>query len=179
MSAGIPLIGGAFSAGAIDDETSATAEALLRDQHLQEKNAEIAREAGQYNAARQQDSANMSYGATSADVAASGITQDSGSVLDILRQSHQNAELDRLNILHGAELQAIDASNRAESLSKQRESVFSSNNNRKTAALFGAASQSISRLPDGEGASQSSPKLRSTRGGNDYRTYNNSSYEDA
>lgn len=176
MSAGIPVIGGLFNAAAIDDETNATGEALLREQRIQEKNAEIAREAGAFNASRQQDEANKSFGATRADVGAAGISQDSGSVLDVLRQSHQNAELDRLSILHGSELDAINAENQADSLSKQRDSVFKSANNRKLASIFSGAGEGVKNLPNGGSNSGSNPKLSTTSGGSDYSTYNNSDY---
>ncbi len=184
MSSGIPIIGGMFQAKAIGEESAATADALSRDADLQRKNAEIAREAGKYNAARQQDEANKSYGATSVDVAAAGVTQDSGSVLDILRQSHQNAELDRLNILHGAEIKAIDAQNRASSLDKQADSVLDQMANRQYAALFGGAAQGVGNMSSGgSGSAQSSGSgnvaMKSTAGERSYRTYDSSSYMDA
>lgn len=162
-AAGIPIIGGMFSAAAIDDETTATAEALLREQRALEKNAEIAREAGQFNAARQQDESNLVFGTMRADVGASGTEANSGSVLELLRQSHANAELDRQVILHEAELQAIDYENQARGTAANIQSVFRMGESRKLAALLGGLAQGVSNLPANDSAAEGSrPRLRQT-----------------
>lgn len=138
---GIPILGGYFQAQAIDQETAATASALRRNAEIQDKNAEIAREAGEFNAAAQQRESIMAKGAQITDSAASGTTQDSGSALALLKQSHINAELDRLNIIHGAELQAISAENEASSLRRQAKNVKAGAEYRKYAAYAGAGAR--------------------------------------
>ncbi len=147
MSGSIPLISAPFQMHAIDQETDATTQAYENDISIQQRNAVVARQAGAYNASRQQAEAEKSFGQTSADAAASGITQDSGSVMDVLRQSHVNAELDRLNILHGADLQAKNAENRAGALTRQMHSMQDLGETKKWATFFGAGSQAASRMP--------------------------------
>jgi len=160
MGSALPLLGGMASAASIDAETNTTMEALLAEQKAQTKNAEIAREAGAFNASRQQEDANQAYGTIRADVAASGTEQDSGNVFDILRQSHANAELDRLNILHGAELDAISSENRASGLARQIQSTRKVGEYRKIAALLGGAGGAVSQIPGESNAG--SPRLRQT-----------------
>lgn len=70
------------------------------------------RQAGAANAEAQQRNANKAIGRIRGSIAASGITSD-GSALDVLASSAASAELDRLNILHGAELQALSSEQEA------------------------------------------------------------------
>lgn len=79
------------------------------------KNAKLAREAGQFNAMKQGLEANQIIGRAITDFGASGIEMDSGNVLDVIRQSAVNAELDRQTILRGAELEARQYESRARS----------------------------------------------------------------
>lgn len=181
---GIPIIGGFFNAQAIKEQDEQVAQALWRDKELMEKNAEIAREAGAYNAARQQDSAFKAFGATRADYAASGVTQDSGSVVDILRESYANAELDRLNIIHGAEMDALDYENKASGLHEQVDAVRRTSGKRQLAALLGGFSQAASNSDFSSGKSKGesddeSPTLNGKTGARTYKTYNNSDYMEA
>lgn len=152
MSGSIPLVSAPFQMHAMDQEYDATTQAYEDDINIQEGNARTAEEAGRYNAGRQQDEANKMEGQTRADVGAAGITQDSGSVLDILRQAHTNAELDRLNIIHGADLKASDARNRAHSLDRQMHSMQDLIDTKKWATFFGAGAQAAARQPSGGGS---------------------------
>lgn len=72
-------------------------------------NAQMARDAGRYNAMRQELETNQIVGSQTAGFGASGISLESGNVLDALRQTAVNAELDRQSILRGAELEARQA----------------------------------------------------------------------
>lgn len=72
-------------------------------------NAQMARDAGRYNAMRQELETNQIVGSQTANFGASGIDLESGNVLDALRQTAVNAELDRQSILRGAELEARQA----------------------------------------------------------------------
>jgi hypothetical protein len=78
-----------------------------------ENNAVLTRKAGQFNVLRQQIIAGKKFGEMSAAYGASGLASDSGSVLDVLAASHFNSELDRLNIIHGADVRATMMENRA------------------------------------------------------------------
>lgn len=145
MGAGAPVIGGLLTGAATDEESAATAAALRADAATQRKNAEIARETGAFNAAAQQREVVQFRGGQSADVAASGTTQDSGNVLDILRQTNTNAELDRLNILHGAELEAIGAENQSSAMLREAKSAERIGELKKYAAYAGAAGEAYKR----------------------------------
>lgn len=76
-------------------------------------NANIARQQGAFDAARAGVFANQKIGAQVAGYAASGVDTSSGSALAVIMQSHANAELDRLNILHGADIKAINFENQS------------------------------------------------------------------
>ena len=79
------------------------------------RNAKMAREAGRFNAERQQLESNQIIGRAVTDFGASGIEMDSGNVLEVLRQSAINSELDRQTILRGSELEARQYEARARS----------------------------------------------------------------
>ncbi len=87
----------------------------LLDNHAREQrqNATLAVQAAQYNANRQQILSGKRIGAETAAFGASGVTMDSGSVLSVLGDSAASAELDRLNIIHGGDVRAINYQNQA------------------------------------------------------------------
>lgn len=74
--------------------------------------ATVANQVAESNAERQKRSAAKKIGSMEAAYAASGVSQE-GSVIDVLEESSRNAELDRLNILHGGKLQALGYQNTA------------------------------------------------------------------
>lgn len=80
---------------------------------MQRENARMAREKGASDADRQQIIAGHKIGAMHAGYGASGVSSQSGSVLDVLRMSAANAERDRLTILHGSNLRALNFENQA------------------------------------------------------------------
>lgn len=115
MSAGVgSLFGGGMNA--IGDIMAGNDKAanLRADADIQRKNAARAQIAGDYQASRQQAVAGQKIGTAQADYAASGVTSNSGSVLDVLRQSHTNAELDRQNIIYGAAMKTYDFNQKAQ-----------------------------------------------------------------
>ncbi len=99
-------IGGFLQAGGSIMEAHDKADAYNKEAEDYERNASRTRSVGQYNAMRLNIAAGRKFGGISADYAASGVSSDSQSVLDVLQSSHVNAEFDRLNVLHGAEMRA-------------------------------------------------------------------------
>lgn len=77
------------------------------------QNALIARQQGDFDASRLAVYANQKIGSQISGYAASGVETTSGSALSVLRASASSAELDRLNILHGADIKAISFENQA------------------------------------------------------------------
>lgn len=90
-----------------------TAQTLDAQANLQESQASEAEQAGGYNASRAMLLANQKIGQIKGAYGASGVSQTSGSVQDVLGASAASAELDRLNILHGADIKAINYNNQA------------------------------------------------------------------
>lgn len=91
----------------------AQADALEYQATIAGQNATLARQAGASDAARAALFANQKIGAEVAGYAASGVETNSGSAMAVIQSSHANAELDRLNILHGADIKAINFENQA------------------------------------------------------------------
>lgn len=90
----------------------AQASALDTQAAIARQNATLTRQAGSANAAREEILGSQKMGGIQGAAAAGGVTQ-SGSVLDVMHTSAMNSELDRLNIVHGAEVRAINYSNQA------------------------------------------------------------------
>jgi len=113
MSAAIPLVGAGISAyGSVQQGEMTSASLNIQADSLMQQAAEAERK-GQFDAMRQQMMAGRKIGAAIAGYGASGVKATSGSVLDVINASHMNSELDRLNILHGADLKAINYQNQA------------------------------------------------------------------
>lgn len=150
------LMGGVMQgAGAImqaDEESSG----LLQEAEAADRNASIAVAAGKYNVMRQQQEAYKVIGSVKSDYAASGITADSGSVLDVIRESHINAELDRQNIKYGADLKALELRSRATALRQKASNVKQMGYFSAFSSLFGAGAKSAAVQPTpGSGGSTS------------------------
>jgi hypothetical protein len=133
----LSVAAGFFNADATAKEGKAQVDALENEALQYEKNAFYIREAGKFNANRQQIEATQIFGAMRAGTAASGIEQDSGSALEVMRQSYTNAELDKLTILHEAEIKAINASNRASALQSQASGVRRATDMKILSSLLG------------------------------------------
>lgn len=113
-SGGGAAAGGIFGAMGSLMEADDKSKAYDRQADELQANAALNLKIGEFNANRQQMIANKKIGAISADYAASGVASDSGSVLDVLASSHANSELDRLSILHGAQVRSTMMQNRAQ-----------------------------------------------------------------
>lgn len=113
MAAAIPLAGAGISAYGDIQQGSMTADSLNQQATSLMQQAQEAEAKGQYDANRQQIVAGHRIGTSIAAYGASGVTSNSGSVLDVIHASHTNAEMDRLNILHGADIRAINYQNQA------------------------------------------------------------------
>lgn len=107
MSIGAP----ASAAGALYQGEAQQA-ALEQQAAVQRANAKLDLEKGSVDAARSQTISGGHIANIEASAGAAGVTQ-SGSVLDVLGASAKNAELDRLNILHGAQVRSVNAENQA------------------------------------------------------------------
>lgn len=165
-AAGIPIIGGLMSAAGSINEGNSRALDLEDEAATQERNATISRQAAKYNSDRQQMGAEQKIGGVKADYAASGITSDSGSVLDILRESHVNAELDRLNIMHGGEIRAINAENRASNAREGARNIRSASTMNAFSAIFSGAARGASYASGG--SNRSSSDVDTTSSGSSY-----------
>lgn len=84
--------------------------ALQAQATIQGQNAQLDLDAGNANAARSQILSGQRIGSIQASAGASGV-QQSGSVLSVMAASSMNAEMDRQNVLHGAQVKAIQAEN--------------------------------------------------------------------
>lgn len=117
MASAIPFAQGASSLiaarGAIDAGKS-QAGALMAQASENKTMAQEAVEQGQYGAYKQDLKAQAEIGHGVAEAGASGIrVNESGSVQNLLIASSANAELDRQNILHQAELRRVHYENEA------------------------------------------------------------------
>lgn len=90
-----------------------TNQSLNNQAGIQEQNAAEAESQGQQEAKQQGIVSEQKIGQSVASYGASGVTQNSGSVGAVIGESHANAELDRLNILHGADIKATNYDNQA------------------------------------------------------------------
>ncbi len=140
-AAAIPFFGNAMTSVGDLSQADAESNSLQKQADIQIKNAAAARAAGKYNADRQQYVATQKIGNIEADYATSGITSDSGSVLDILRQSHTNAELDRQNIMYGADVRAVNYENSANALRSRSQNIQRTKYQNSFMALFGAGAK--------------------------------------
>lgn len=107
------MLGGPFNAYGSIMSGQMTADTLNAQAGQQDAMAREAEAAGKYNASRQMMAANQKIGQSVAAYGAAGVTSNSGSVGAVLASSAANAEADRLNILHGADIKAINYNNQA------------------------------------------------------------------
>lgn len=113
MAAAIPLAGAGISAYGDIQQGQMTSDSLNRQADNLMQQAAESEQKGQYDAMRQQIVAGHRIDTSIAAYGASGVSSSSGSVLDVIHASHMNAEMDRLNILHGADIRAINYQNQA------------------------------------------------------------------
>lgn len=147
-AAPIALAGGVLSAYGSLSEGQAKSAALEEEARAAEENAVIARKAGKYNALKQSIVADKTIGSMNADYASSGISSDSGSVMDVLRSSHINAELDRQNILYESEMKARNYESRAKAARQGASSAQSAGTINAFASLFSAGANAYAKAGD-------------------------------
>lgn len=145
MGASAPVIGGGVQAYAMGREAQAQTEALSQEASQQRENAKIALENGRFNANKQQLQSEQIFGSMKADRGASGISSDSGSPLEVLRQSYTNAEMDRLTIVYNSEIQSANARSRASALDRQASAINESLPYRQASALLFGAGKSYAQ----------------------------------
>lgn len=141
------FIGAGMSAYGSVYEGQEQKQSLLQEADAAERNAVIAQEAGKYNVTRQQNEAYKIIGAAKADYASSGITADSGSVLDVIKESHINAELDRMNIKYGADIESLNQRSRAQALKRSAGNAEEAGYFNAFTSLFGAAASGANTKP--------------------------------
>ena len=112
MAAGMAASGGVQAAGALIQGQS-SANSLDAQADLNIENANEAEQQGAFDATKSTIQAGHKIGSEVANYGASGVTSTSGSVMAVLGASAANAELDRLNILHGADIKSIQYQNQA------------------------------------------------------------------
>lgn len=107
------MIGGPFNAYGSIVQGGMTSDSLNNQAGLADANADEAERQGQYNATKQGLVSAQKIGTSVASYGANGVTQSSGSVENVIGASNANAEMDRLNILHGADVKALNYHNQA------------------------------------------------------------------
>lgn len=112
MAAGMGIGAGVSALGSLIGGQN-TANSLNAQANLQIENAQEAESQGAFDAMKSQIQSSNKISQNVANYAASGVTSSSGSAMAVLTASASNAELDRLNILHGADVKAISYENQA------------------------------------------------------------------
>lgn len=112
MAMGAMAAGRAVQAGGALYAGQSQAAALDAQAQIQQDNAAEDLAAGNLNAARTQITGQQKLGQIQGAAAAGGV-KESGSVLDVMAASSMNSELDRQNVLHGAEIRSVNAENQA------------------------------------------------------------------
>lgn len=169
MSNPAPLIGGFFQGMGALMEADDRAWALRDEGDALNRSAKIARAAGKFNAERQQVVAGKQLEEMKVGYATSGVSLDSGSVLDVLRESASNAEMDRMNILYSTELQAKNMEEGAAAAYDAAKKEKKKGNFQAFAAIFGGAMQSASYGSGGRGRQTQAP---ASSGPSNYSGYN-------
>lgn len=112
-SAILPLAGAALSAYGSIEKGKQTSESLQSQAWMAQNQGQEALQQGQYEAYRSGVQSEQRMGESQAAYGAAGVSSNSGSVLDVMRAGIQNATLDQMNILHGAEIRATQYNNQA------------------------------------------------------------------
>lgn len=107
------LVGGAIGAYGAIEQGQMQSESLNQQAQSNLNNAQQAKDQGLYNANRQMLLAQQTEGKGIANAGASGVDVNSGSPLSVFQSSAINAEMDKQNILHGADIRAIAYENQA------------------------------------------------------------------
>lgn len=105
--------GGALNVVGSISSGQSKAASLEAQAALADENAQVAVQAGDTDAFKQQVLARQRIGAAAAGYGGSGVRSNSGSVLAVLGSSAVNAEVDKQNILRGAQIKAMNYRNQA------------------------------------------------------------------
>ena len=103
---GIGVLGALYSG-------EATAESLNAQANINDENAQVAIQQGNYDSYRQGLKVSSALGSMRAAYGGNGISASSGSALAVIQSSVMNGEMDRQNIIHGAAIKAISFQNEA------------------------------------------------------------------
>lgn len=148
-AAAAPVLGGIFGAGGAQMEASDKAYAMEDEAAAADRNAANAKIAGQYNAEKLRMYSDKVEGGTRSDFAASGVAGTSASALEVLRESHMSSELDRQNILYGADVRASNYQARASSLRTGARNERQMGTFNAFSALFGGGAKAAAYMPGG------------------------------
>ncbi len=159
MAAVMAMAGGATSGIGALTQGQDQSNALTTSARIQRENATEALQKGAFDAQRQELIGGQKIGAADAAYGASGVTSTSGSVMDEMAMSHANLEMDRLNILHGADIRSINYNNQASMDSLGAEQTLKGSYMNAVASLFGAGSKAY-----GYGAGVNAGKIDSYDG---------------
>jgi|SRR6185312_505277 len=105
--------GGAISAFGAIEEGQATANTLGFSADVATQNANEATQAGQFNVLEQQIMAHRAIGSMNASFGASGVSNMGSSAQAEIAGSVSQSELDRLNLIHQADISATNYQNQA------------------------------------------------------------------
>ena len=106
IMAGMSVVGGIVGAMGAQAQGQAVASAQEFNAEIAGRNASLARESAQYDAAIQERQSRMQLGAIRAAYGASGVRAE-GSALDVLEMSATNAKRDHNAILYKGQLKAL------------------------------------------------------------------------
>lgn len=146
------MLGGPFNAAGDIVQGQMTSQSLDAQAGLATANAQEAEDQGQYNARRQSLISSQKIGTSVASYGAAGVTADSGSVANVIGASNANAELDRLNILHGADVKSLNYLNQATMDRYGAASATYGSYWQAAGAITGGAIQGISSATQGGGS---------------------------
>jgi hypothetical protein len=157
-AAGVPLIGGLMQAGGALMEADDRAKGLRAEADAADKNARNALSDAAYNAERQEMIAGQRFAEIKTGYAASGISSTSVSAIEVLRASHINAEMDRLNILHGGRMEAEGFKDRASAARAGAKRAKKIGEINAFSSLFGAGANAAMMSDGGESNSRASSR---------------------
>ena len=104
---------------------------------VQEQNAKMAQEQAEYEARRQKSRTRKMLAAQRVAYNASGVVGNAGTALDTLRQTMMEGEMDRMAILYGGDVEAVNQRSQAALSRMQGKAAYK-------AGMFGAAGTLLS-----------------------------------
>lgn len=154
MAAAIPIAAAAVQAGGSLVQGQSTAAYLGMQADLQQNNAAEALAQGQFDAMREGMVATQKIGEATAAYGASGVSTNAGSALSVVQESAANAELDKLNILHGAQVRAINYQNQAAMDRYGGQAAIQGSYWRALGSMAMGGAESYARMPSSPGTGE-------------------------